>query len=75
MYDHQATTTEDSERNPTNGRQKQTTTKGLEVLNLTRRTNKHSESSTELAAHTQILQQQKQLNDSNHHIPLNTNTE
>jgi hypothetical protein len=45
--------------------------------------NKHNHESTEstkphdieLAAHTQILKQQKQLNGRNHHIPLNTNTE
>jgi hypothetical protein len=36
------------------------TTKGQEVLNLMRRTNKHPDSSIESAAHTQILQQQKQ---------------
>jgi hypothetical protein len=46
--------------------------KGQEVLNLMRRTDKHSESSIESVVHTQIL---KQLNGSNHHIPLNTNTE
>jgi hypothetical protein len=33
-----------------------------------------SESSIELAAHIQILKQQKQLNGRNHHIPLNINT-
>jgi hypothetical protein len=37
--------------------------------------NNHSESSTESAAHTQILKQQKQLNIRNHHIILNTNSE
>jgi hypothetical protein len=31
--------------------------------------------SIELAAHTQILKQQKQLNVRNHHKPLNINTE
>jgi hypothetical protein len=51
------------------------TMKVLEVLNLMRRTDKHSESSIESTAHTQILKQQKQLNRRNHHIPLNTNTE
>jgi hypothetical protein len=48
--------------------------KGQEALKLIRRTDKHSESSTELSAHTQILKQQKQPNGRNHHIPLNTNT-
>jgi hypothetical protein len=49
--------------------------KGREVLKLMRRTDKHSESSTDSAAHTQTLTQQKQLNGKNHHIPLNINTE
>jgi hypothetical protein len=39
-----------------------------------RRTDLHSESSNELATHTEIFKQ-KQLNDRNHHIPLNINTE
>jgi hypothetical protein len=51
------------------------TTKGQEVLNLMRRTSKHSKSRNELAAHTQILKKLKQLNGRNHHIPINTNTE
>jgi hypothetical protein len=49
--------------------------KGQEILNLVRRTDKHSGSSTELVANTKILKQQKQLNGRNHHIPVNTNTE
>jgi hypothetical protein len=49
--------------------------KGQEIVNLKRRTDKQSESSIESDAHTQILKQQKQLNDRNHYIPLNTNTE
>jgi hypothetical protein len=49
------------------------TMKGQEVLNIRRV--KYSESSIKLAAHTQILKQQKELNDTNHHIPLNINTE
>jgi hypothetical protein len=32
-----------------------------EVLNLIRRTDKHSETSIELAAHTEILKQQKTI--------------
>jgi hypothetical protein len=75
IHDHQDTTTEDSERNPTHRELKQTTTKRQEVLNLTKRTDKNSESSTESAVHTQILKQQKQLNSRNHHLTLNTNTE
>jgi hypothetical protein len=51
------------------------TMKGQQVLNLMRRTEKHSESSTESAVHTHMINQQKQLNDRNHHTPLHTNTE
>jgi hypothetical protein len=51
------------------------TMKRWEVLNLMRRTDKCSESSTELAAYTQILKQQKQLNSRNHHIAFNINNE
>jgi hypothetical protein len=40
-----------------------------------RRKDKQSESSIDLAAHIQILKQQNQLNDRNHHIPINVNTE
>jgi hypothetical protein len=50
-------------------------TEGWEVLNLMRRTDKHSQSSIELAAHTEILKQQKQLNGRNYHIILSTNPE
>jgi hypothetical protein len=50
-------------------------TKGQEILNLKRRTGKYSENSIELATHTQILKQQKQVNGMNHHILLNINTE
>jgi hypothetical protein len=45
------------------------------VPNYRRRKDKESESSTDSAAHNQILKQQKQLNDRNHHIPININTE
>jgi hypothetical protein len=51
------------------------TMKEWKILNLKRRTDTYSESSIELAAHTQILKQQKQLNGRNHHILLNINTE
>jgi hypothetical protein len=44
------------------------TMKGWEELNLIRRTEKYSENSIELATHTQIFKQQKQLNVKNHHI-------
>jgi hypothetical protein len=43
--------------------------KRWEILNLKRRTDKYSESNIELAAHTQILKKQKQVNGRNHHIP------
>jgi hypothetical protein len=42
---------------------------------LQEKNNKESESNTDSAAHNQTFKQQKQLNDSNHHIPINTNTE
>jgi hypothetical protein len=40
-----------------------------------RRKDKESESNTDSAAHNQILKQQKQLSDRNHHIPININPE
>jgi hypothetical protein len=49
--------------------------KRQEALNLMGRTDKHSESNTESASHTQIFKQQKQLHGRNHCIPLNTNNE
>jgi hypothetical protein len=45
------------------------------VSNHRRRKDKESESNIDLAAHDQILKQQKQLNGRNHHIPININTE
>jgi hypothetical protein len=44
------------------------------VPNHRRRKDKELESSTDSAAHNQIFKQQKQLNDRNHHIPININT-
>jgi hypothetical protein len=41
------------------------TMKGWEGLTFRRKTDKHSESSIQLAAHMQILKQQKQLNGRN----------
>jgi hypothetical protein len=49
--------------------------KGQAVSNQRRRKDKKSESNIDSAAHNQTLKQQKQLNDRNHHIPTNTNTE
>jgi hypothetical protein len=48
---------------------------GQAVPNHRRRKGKKVESNIDLAAHNQTLKQQTQLNDSNHHIPININTE
>jgi hypothetical protein len=45
------------------------------VPNHRRRKDKESESNIDSTAHNQTLKQQKQLNDRNHHIPINANTE
>jgi Fe-S cluster biosynthesis and repair protein YggX len=49
--------------------------KGQEVPNHRRRKGKKIENNIDSAAHNQSLKQQKQLNDRNHYIPINTNTE
>jgi hypothetical protein len=51
------------------------TMKGQAVPNHRRRKDKESENNIDSAAHNQTLKQQTQLNDRNHHIPINTNTE
>jgi hypothetical protein len=51
------------------------TMRGKAVSNHRRRKVEKSESSIDPAAHNQILKQQKQLNNRNHHIPININTE
>jgi hypothetical protein len=51
------------------------TMKGQAATNHRRRKDKESENNTDSAAHNQTLKQRKQLNDRNHHIPINTNTE
>jgi hypothetical protein len=51
------------------------TMKGQAVPNQERRKDNKVENNIDSAANTQILKQQKQLNDKNHHIPINTNTE
>jgi hypothetical protein len=51
------------------------TTWGQAVSNHRGRKDMESESSIDLTAHNQILKQQEQLNDRNHHIPININTE
>jgi hypothetical protein len=51
------------------------TARGQAAPNHRRRKDKESESSIDLAAHNQILKQQKQLKGRSHHIPININTE
>jgi hypothetical protein len=46
--------------------------KGQAVPNH-RRKDKESESSIDSAAHNETLKQQRQLNDRNHHVPINNN--
>jgi hypothetical protein len=48
---------------------------GQAVPNQKRRKGKKVESNIDSAKHNQTLKQQKQLNERNHHIPINTNTE
>jgi hypothetical protein len=43
--------------------------------NHRRRKDKESESNIDSAAHNQTLKQLRQLNDRNHHIPINITTE
>jgi hypothetical protein len=49
--------------------------KGEAVPKHRRRKGKKVESNIDSAAYNQTLKQQRQLNDRNHHIPTNTNTE
>jgi hypothetical protein len=49
--------------------------RGQAIPNHRRRKDKKSESNIDSAADNQTLKQQKQLNDRNHHIPININTE
>jgi hypothetical protein len=51
------------------------TMRGQAVPNYWSRKDKESESNIDSAVQNQTLKQQKQLNDRNHHIPINTNTE
>jgi hypothetical protein len=51
------------------------TMKGQAVPNHRRRKGKKVESNIDSTEHNQTLKQQRQLNDRNHHIPINTNTE
>jgi hypothetical protein len=49
--------------------------KGQAVPNHRRRKDKESESNIDSAAHNQTLKQQRLLNDRNHSIPINNDTE
>jgi hypothetical protein len=49
--------------------------KMLAIPNHRRRKGKKIESNIDSAAHNQTLKQQRQLNDKDHHIPIDTNTE
>jgi hypothetical protein len=49
--------------------------RGQAVPNHRRRKVKESESNINSAGHIQTLKQQRQLNDRDHHIPININTE
>jgi hypothetical protein len=49
--------------------------KKRQLSNHKRRKDKESESNIDSTAYNQIFKQQKQLNDKNHHIPININTE
>jgi Fe-S cluster biosynthesis and repair protein YggX len=51
------------------------TMKGQAMPNYRRRKGKKVDSNIDSIAYNQTLKQQKQLNDRNHHIPINTNTE
>jgi hypothetical protein len=49
--------------------------RGKAVPNDRRKKGKKGNSNIDSATHNQTLKQQRQLNDKNHHIPINTNTE
>jgi hypothetical protein len=49
--------------------------RGQAVQKHRRRKDKESGSNIDSAAHNEIVKQQKQLNDRNHHIPINVNIE
>jgi hypothetical protein len=49
--------------------------RGQAVSNHRRRKDKESESSIDSTVSNQTLKQQKQVNERNHHIPININTE
>jgi phage anti-repressor protein len=49
--------------------------RGQAISNHRRIKDKELESNIDSGAHNQTLKQEKQLNDRNHHIPINMNTE
>jgi hypothetical protein len=51
------------------------TMRGQAISNHRRRKGKELDSNIDSAAHNQTLKQQKQVNDRNHHISININTE
>jgi hypothetical protein len=51
------------------------TMRGQATPNHRKRRKKELESNIDSVAHNQILKQQKQLTDRNHHRPININTE
>jgi hypothetical protein len=51
------------------------TMRGQATPNHRRKKDKESDSNINSAAHNQTLKQQKELNDRNHHILININTE
>jgi hypothetical protein len=51
------------------------TMKGQAIPNHRRRKGKKVKSNIDLATHNQTFNQQRQLHDRAHHIPINTNTE
>jgi hypothetical protein len=50
------------------------TMKGQAVVNYRKRKSKKVESNIDLATHNQTFKQLRQINDRNHHIPININT-
>jgi hypothetical protein len=59
----------------TENESKKKSLKGQAVLNHRRRKGKKVKSNTDSATHNQTLNQQRQLDDRDHHILININTE
>jgi hypothetical protein len=51
------------------------TMKGKAISNHRRRKGKKAKSNTDSATHNQTFNQQGQLHDRDHHVPINANTE